>query len=620
MLSWGIGAQGTTVQDVTIHATGALAGLAGGNGGGGTYAGVTVYGGLFGLDMRVYQAAAAVVAINLYNQTCAGIVFGSDLGRGGGGKAPLIATGLRIEGSPLLGGIVAGVGLDEFTEKKCLAGRVPRVNAKHIPPSNYLLDAASIVDSVVTVTGGAPCFIARSSLYASEVYTSGCDTIMSLYGYPSVHPPPGQGSTHLTLAAYGRHMEPDPTQAYEYKFPAYVNGSRVTRGVLKMTRGEPPIRFTERHIWSDGGVTWQDPNAVNVLDLGAKGDGIADDWEVLQNALDGHTVVVLPKGFYRLSKPLVMRQNGSALVGVGRTISILMTTHSGFGENPLLRVQRGVTDVTLGFVSLVTWDHSPAFALSWQGVGTFRQVFASRMNESTFPPFSALEHSPAGPTLPSTMYARALMVVSGGGAFYDLNLDFGCCFGTLLPSVPVPPAIASSSEILLQRGDYRTLLINGSTLGIRMYAHNTEQDVGDAHTEIRWSQNVTLYGAKSEGNYVAVWIRDSHDITCHGYGGDATPFANSTRYPEGRAQFMPTLFRVQRSTNVRLANLLDSGRITNASKPSVLVAAGNGTDPRHWNMVLSQDTDGICNSNTSPHKCSSTLVLDRPILWQTDPV
>ena len=30
-----------------------------------------------------------------------------------------------------------------------------------------------------------------------------------------------------------------------------------------------------------------------------------------------------------------------------------------------------------------------------------------------------------------------------------------------------------------------------------------------AHTEVRYSTNVTAYGSKSENNYVVLWIRDS---------------------------------------------------------------------------------------------------------------
>ncbi len=34
----------------------------------------------------------------------------------------------------------------------------------------------------------------------------------------------------------------------------------------------------------------------------------------------------------------------------------------------------------------------------------------------------------------------ALSIISGGGAFYDFNLDFGCCFGTVLPRPPIVSA------------------------------------------------------------------------------------------------------------------------------------------------------------------------------------
>ena len=69
------------------------------------------------------------------------------------------------------------------------------------------------------------------------------------------------------------------------------------------------------------------------------------------------------------------------------------------------------------------------------------------MHEASFPPLSASpsplpEHTP-------TPFARPLSIVSGSGAFYDFNLDFGCCFGHVVPgpSVPVGPDMASSDEV-----------------------------------------------------------------------------------------------------------------------------------------------------------------------------
>ena len=216
------------------------------------------------------------------------------------------------------------------------------------------------------------------------------------------------------------------------------------------------------------------------------------------------------------------------------------------------------------------------------------------------------------------------MVLSGGGAFYDFNLDFGCCFGTAVPppSVPVGPDMASSAEVYTHGPAYRTLLINGSTGGAAFYPLNAEQDFGEAHTEVAFSRNVTFYGAKSENNYAVLWVRDSEDVTLHGYGGNASPFKNATGAEgvrrDGRvAEYMPSLFRVQRSRNVRLANLVDGGRVTSPTLPSSFVAAGNGTDPREWNMVLRQDGEGfICEASIEPARCEATRVLDRPVLWE----
>lgn len=58
---------------------------------------------------------------------------------------------------------------------------------------------------------------------------------------------------------------------------------------------------------------------INAKTLGAVGDGITDDWEIIQNALNEHKYVILPAGDYAVSKPLNLRQ-GQALVGVAETV------------------------------------------------------------------------------------------------------------------------------------------------------------------------------------------------------------------------------------------------------------------------------------------------------------
>lgn len=83
-------AQGSTLENVAVYADhDALAGVAGGNGGGGSFKGVTVVGAKYGLDMRKTGAAPTVVAITLINQTCAGLLaYSSTVIATGKGSAP----------------------------------------------------------------------------------------------------------------------------------------------------------------------------------------------------------------------------------------------------------------------------------------------------------------------------------------------------------------------------------------------------------------------------------------------------------------------------------------------------------------------------------------------------
>ena len=237
----------------------------------------------------------------------------------------------------------------------------------------------------------------------------------------------------------------------------------------------------------------------------------------------------------RLGRPLVLRKAGGSLVGVGRTLSVLMPPSDPPAGSPF-RSEQPIVDVsaddaTLSHLTIATWDHLPAYAMHWRGSGgTWRQSFFNRLTEATFPPFSAPGALAKGPPLvlrKGTPYARPLSVISGGGAFYDFNLDFGCCFGTVVAPANTAPDTSSSGEVLLQQPSYRTVLVNGSSAGVgsahtivagiwaatlrachsdlvadRFYPLNAEQDFGEAHTEIRYSSNVTIFGAKSENNYV----------------------------------------------------------------------------------------------------------------------
>ena len=76
---------------------------------------------------------------------------------------------------------------------------------------------------------------------------------------------------------------------------------------------------------------------ANVLGFGAVGDGVADDTDALQHALnDGDGVLRLNKGTYRITKPLILdlsKQGFGAVRGEAGTSRIVMA-----GPGPALRV------------------------------------------------------------------------------------------------------------------------------------------------------------------------------------------------------------------------------------------------------------------------------------------
>jgi len=285
-------------------------------------------------------------------------------------------------------------------------------------------------------------------------------------------------------------------------------------------------------------------------------------------------------------------------------------------------------DATVKGVSIVTWSHlNSTFAMRWRGNGIWRQAYTTREPESVFPLFKSVSMSSS--IVPNytdpVIISRPLVVVSGGGAFYDFDMDFGCCFGTVNPpNASIGPGTASLGEVMLQRPGFRSLLINGSTSGLRFYPHNTEQAFSDAYTEISHSFNVTLYNAKSENNYAIVWIRDCDLVTVHGFGGNYCPFPNSSSYNDfdvrgssfahGYSPFMPSSVRVQRSKRVTLANVMNTERVTGGTTD--FISAGIGYEPDSYNMILCQDIDGACDPAIRPQSCVASPVWDRPVLWR----
>ena len=116
---------------------------------------------------------------------------------------------------------------------------------------------------------------------------------------------------------------------------------------------------------------------VSAKDYGAVGDGVTDDTEALQKAIDGNDAVYLPTGWYRVSNTLRMRPE-TKLIGLHPFATQLMIADgtpafSGFGTPvPVLESSRGGDNVLTGIGVNTSANNYRAVGVKWMaGAGSY---------------------------------------------------------------------------------------------------------------------------------------------------------------------------------------------------------------------------------------------------------
>jgi hypothetical protein len=109
---------------------------------------------------------------------------------------------------------------------------------------------------------------------------------------------------------------------------------------------------------------------VNLRTLGAHGDGVADDTEVLRKAIAEHRTIYLPSGQYRVTDTIALRPD-TVLIGLQPSITRILLADAtpafqGIGSpKPLLEAPRGGTNIVTG-IGLYTNGINPrAVAAKW---------------------------------------------------------------------------------------------------------------------------------------------------------------------------------------------------------------------------------------------------------------
>ena len=139
---------------------------------------------------------------------------------------------------------------------------------------------------------------------------------------------------------------------------------------LKTTHDIMPLKTLPAMVATDVPIVPPVNTWVNLKSLGAKGNGISDDTEILERAIAGHRTVYLPCGHYRVTRPIVLKEN-TILVGLHPSATQIVirdstAAYQGAGAPlPLLETPKGGTNIVAG-IGLNTSGVNPrAVAAKW---------------------------------------------------------------------------------------------------------------------------------------------------------------------------------------------------------------------------------------------------------------
>lgn len=543
------GAQGSGVEDITIHVNSGYAGLTALTGAAGAAHNLNIIGGKYGIDTianglntahfsdtRSLGTTPLISGSTFTGQTVSAIRYKQ--------QETLTLVGVRIE--PDINAIDAAiVGRGDSTGGSFAAGHMVIVDSEIIfQPSAQLRTAIK----------------SNRSVYLKNVYTQNADKVVDVaYTYTprracgggaqvsSAHVLNGNSNGWQHTREYAASLKVHQTHksnCYQFRVPVYIDGVLQASGEYHDDGGsvDPPVDLISRHQWNNLGMFphWEMANVINVKDpdraATAVGDGITDDTLAIQTAIyDAEVsgaIIFLPKGYYRVTKTLDLKDD-TVMIGAGRHLSIIAGVNETGGDfldtlNPQPVVRSADSPDGTAVLALLGIFHpheAPgAYALNWR-TGQHSIVRSiDVINRSRT--FSSNNILPAA--------TQVQINGNGGGRWYTLNRD--------TRYIKSWPASASFSW----------MSVDGTSQPLAFYTANPEgaSDNGyKAYTKftITNSSNVDIYAYKDEGFEDSLAITDSDHIALYGFGGLPVPMS-------GRQ-----LIRVDNSSELTFAGILIRG-------------------------------------------------------------
>jgi hypothetical protein len=495
--------EGAAIQDCTIDATHGLIGIEGSAANGGSWTKVTVIGGKIGLDMSGWSAPTPTMAgITLIGQETA-IVSRC--------RGSLAVAGLSIVSrspGPLIVQQAAGAPFDS---------------------------TINIIDSSIVCEN--PAVVLSSpvrSVYLHNVYVSNASEIIA--GVL-----PGKIGAWVKINDYAFGVDVD-AGGNKFSAPVYLNGEKQGKVLSSVAVGErPPPDLCTQHGWGDDFPLWDNPAAVNIkaAPYNAVGDSFADDTAAVQKAIDEHDMVLIPKGYFRITKTIRLRP-ATKLIGVAPYISVLMVrdTDGAFGDDEDPKPMVETADAkdarcAISFIYLMVPEeipisskckYLPVYALRWMSGrnSILRNVLVEPARIYGF--IGSTEHRSA-----VFKHPQVVITGNGGGRWYNYHTSHGW-----------KEEDASSL----------CMLIENTTEPLFFYNFEPQISKADRLVEVRGCRDITFLGCKTELTGTFMRVVDSKRIRILGHGGVGTGDAGKPLFVfENSDDFLITTISEQLNLN-----------------------------------------------------------------------
>lgn len=519
-------AQGCSVEDCEINVGDGYCGVFGTAGNGGSHSQVIIRGGRVGIDVSRGTPGSVIEGFVFDDQREHAIIAGA--------KQAVTFVGCHIISKANRPPVVSFGGTFEFMQQGQLS----------------LIDSVIEFENLPQVGMVQACISSRESIYLKNVYVKNAThAVLNPDGSEVIAK--ADGWTKVSEFAHG--INTMPMWGGVYSANVFVDGKKCGKTLCTMEEDiTPPADLLTRHRYHL--PLWQDVLENNVVvKYGVVGDGIADDTKALQKAIDNEEYIFLPKGYYRITDTIKLREN-TKIIGVAQNLSQILVTQSPDGAfadihrnaPALLTLDTTEASVVLGYCGIVTArELVHVHALEWRCAG------ASLLRNFVF-------YSDPGYRITWMTKERQnpwiLVTGNGGGRWYN----FWC-------------------DIVQGEKDYRILKLENTHNPFYIYTCNAEHSRSDAEMEISGCKNVVIFAFKGEGNTPDLRIKNSDNIAVFTRGGD------SSAYP-GKA-----LIYIENCTNIVLT-LLNDYRVTTGHSDEYY--SGTWYHPSKWHMLQESLPDG----------------------------